>query len=239
MAGTIKFFDNSNPFSGTLDAAWKLQNGGSPSTSETRESELGGDGDELMSGMHDRKTSGSWTYVLDQKTGKIKFPKCGLVVSGWHIDRFTCAWSNSQVAPKLTLQAHRHDTGNAHGDAKNAKGRTYTCPVEVNAQAFGVPTSFGDAFSLKTTAAVDTRSATLTFGVSHQDELGHDGNELIGDSHDGVCTLQVDLTGEADASDYTTTWDVVTNGATNSNSGATTSSVNVEKHVGKDAASAA
>lgn len=239
MAGQIKFFDTTNPLASALSANWKVQNGGNPSTSTTRESELGGDGDEILSGLHDRKTSASWVYVLEQKTGRIVFPKCGVVVGGWHIDRFTCAWANTQIAPKLTVQAHRHDTGNAHGAEKNAQGRTYTCPVEVYAQDFGVPTSFGDAFSLKPSAVVDTRSATLTFGVSHQDELGHDGNELAGNSHDGACTLQVDLTGEAEASDYETSWDVVSNGTTPSNTGATTSSVNVEKHVGKDAAAAA
>ena len=237
MAGTVEFFESECPLGDAVDSTWELQNEGGTSKTATRAAETGRDGDELLAKYHDAKTTCSWTFICRQTPGEsLVWPKAGKVKDGWSIDGFSCSWDRAQPQPKLTVNAHRHEGGNAHGSQNNPQGRTYTLDLDVKAQEFGVPAVFGTAFALTPEAVVDTRSATLNFSVSHIDELGSTGEELRGENHDGVATLQVDLTGAVDDADYKTDWGVGTRSKTPSNTGATASSVNLEKHFAHDAA---
>ena len=209
MAGTVEFFESECPLGDAVDATWELQNEGGTSKTATRAAETGRDGDELLAKYHDAKTTCSWTFICRQTPGQsLVWPKAGKVKDGWSIDSFSCSWDRGQPQPKLTVNAHRHERGNAHGSQNNPQGRTYTLDLDVKAQDFGVPAVFGTAFALAPEAVVDTRSATL----------------------------QVDLTGAVDDADYTTDWGVGTRSKTPSNTGATASSVNLEKHFAHDAA---
>jgi len=236
--GTIDFFAPVDPNLG-LSSEWEFQDGGALNNSKTRAAELGKNGDELRSALHDAKSTTSFVYVFKQPSTPVThltFPKVGKVANGWHIDGFSCSWDRAQLAPKLTVNCHRHGTNNhAANDC-----RTYTPSLTtVSAVDFGCPAAFGDAFSLTQGAVVDIRSATYAVGVQHLDELNRVGEELRGDNHDGSETLQVDLTGSATADDYTSTWDMPTNGVTPTNTGATSSTFSFEHHISADVAASA
>ena len=106
----------------------------------------------------------------------------------------------------------------------------------VNAQDFGCPSDFGDAFALDAQAVVDLRDATYSCQCTHTDENGRSGEFLKGDNNDGVETLTVNLTGNATSDDYSTTWDATSDSTTPSNSGVTTSSITLEHHLSADEA---
>lgn len=229
--GTVGFFEPTSEIN--VPSCWEFQNGGAVNNSRTRASELGRKGDEIRKALHDKKASTSFIYILNITEGEIEWPKVGIVSSGWHIDGFTVSWDRGSIAPKMTVNCHKHTGGKNHetGDC-----RTYTPSIVVNAQDFGCPSDFGAAFKLAAGAVVDLRDASYSFQVSHIDELGRTGELLKGDNHDGVETLTVNLTGAATAEDYETTWDNTGDSVTPSNAGATSSSITLEHHVAADVA---
>ena len=229
--GTVDFFNPTCPI--TVGADWDFQTSGPKQTAENYVNELGEHGDELRHAKHGKKTSWSWTFVNNLDSGTISVPKAGLVSAGWHIDSIQIVWGRDQIKPKMTVNAHRHDDGTNHA----ANGcRTYTATVEIDAVAFGVPADLG-AVSLANGAAVDFRSATYTLGVSHIDEAARDGSQLAGENHDGVETLAVEFTGDATSDDYTvdSDWTNDQKTTTPSNTAATTTSINLVRHIANDA----
>lgn len=232
--GTVDFFGTSSLTVPNVGTCWEFQNGGAIQHAKTRASELGKDGDELTSGFHDEKSTTSFTYVFKQPATAVtnySWPKVGQVLSGWHIDGFSCAWSRDRKAAVLTVNAHKHDAS-THDTATH----TYTPSLSAIAVAtFGVPSSFGTAFALDANAVVDLRSATYAVQCNHVDEQKRDGTHLKGDNYDGTETLAVELTGAATSDDYTSTWDMPSDTTTPSNTGATTTSLNFEHHLSHDA----
>ena len=231
--GTIDLFAPVDPELG-LSAEWTYQDGGAIQHSKTRAAEPAKDGDELRSALHDGKSTTSFVYIFKQPATAVTvltFPKVGNVVNGWHIDGFSCTWDRAQLAPKLTVNCHKHDANN-HADSSC---RTYTPSLAaIPVTAFGCPADFGAAFKLTTGAVVDLRSATYAVQVNHIDELSRVGEELAGENHDGSETLSVELTGAATADDYTSSWDQVSDGVSPTNAGATASSFSFEHHVAAD-----
>ena len=231
--GTIDFFAPADPNLG-LSAEWEFQDGGDIQHSRTRAAEPKRDGDELRSKLHDGKSTTRFVYIFRQPATAVEvltFPKVGKIAGGWHIDGFSCSWDRQQLAPKLTVNCHRHDA-NSHAEDSC---RTYTPSLAaIPVTEFGCPADFGAAFKLTTGAVVDLRSATYAVQVSHIDELSRVGEELAGENRDGRETLSVELTGAATSEDYTSSWDQVDDGVTPTNSGATASSFTFEHHVAHD-----
>ena len=118
-------------------------------------------------------------------------------MTSWHIDSIEITWDREQIKPKLTVNAHKHEAGTNHA---TGSCRTYTATVTIAAVAFGVPADLGGV-ALASGATVDFRSATYTLGVTHIDEPGRSGEQLAGENHDGVETLEVEFTGDATADD--------------------------------------
>ncbi len=230
--GTVEFFGTESLTAPSLDTSWTFQNGGAIARTRTRAGELGRTGDEFLSALYGDKSATSFTYVFKQPQTPVShyvWPKIGAVLSGWHVDGFSCVWSRDRPAAVLTLNCHRH------GSSPHDAGRTYTPSLAAVAPAaFGVPADFGDAFALDEEAVVDLRSATYAVQANHVDEDKRDGTHLRGDNYDCSETLSVDLTGAATSDDYETSWDMPSDTVTPSNTGATTTSLSFEHHVAHD-----
>ena len=230
--GTVEFFNPTCPI--TVGADWDFQTSGPKRTAANYANELGQGGDELRYATHGKRTTWEWTFVNNLDTGTISIPKSGLVSGGWHIDSIRIQWGRDQIKPKMTVSAHRHEDGTNHA----ANGcRTYSASVEIDAVAFGLPADLG-AVALASGAVVDFRSATYTLQATHIDEAGRDGTQLAGENHDGVETLEVEFTGDATADDYEIEdgWTNDQRTTTPSNTGATTTSLNLIHHVAHDVA---
>ena len=233
--GTVEFFNPTCPI--TVGSDWDFQTSGPKQTAENYVNELGAHGDELCHATHGKKTSWSWTFVNNLDSGNISIPKGGLVSAGWHIDSIEITWDREQIKPKLTVNAHKHEAGTNH--AANSC-RTYSATVTIAAVAFGVPADLGGA-ALASGAEVDFRSATYKLEVTHSDEPGRNGEQLAGENHDGVETLEIEFTGDATADDYEIEdgWTNDQKTTTPSNTAATTTSLNLIHHIANDAALAA
>ena len=131
------------------------------------------------------------------------------------------------------MNAHKHETGTNH---ETGSCRTYTATVTIAAVAFGVPADLGGV-ALASGATVDFRSATYTLGVTHIYEPGRSGEQLAGENHDGVETLEIEFTGGATADDYEIEdgWTNDQKTTTPSNTAATTTSLNLIHHLINDA----
>ena len=233
--GTIEFFNPSCPI--TVGGDWDFQTCGPKQYSENYANELGSDGDELRHATHGKRTEWSWTFVNNLDTGTISIPKGGLVSSGWHIDSIQIVWGRDQIKPKMTVNAHMHSDGTNH---TTGSCRTYSATVSIAAVAFGVPADLGGV-ALANGAVVDFRSATYTLKVTHIDEPARDGTQLAGQNHDGVETLALDFTGYATMDDYTIAsgWTRPGQDTSYSNTGATTTTINILKHIAHDSPAAA
>lgn len=232
--GTINFFDASCPFTFT---GWELQNQGGESTAKDYVNELGKSGDEIRKAAVNPKTSTSWEFILAESVAPgstIVIPDIGQVLQAWHLDQLQVRWDRGAIAPKMTVSAHRHDAGEAN---PHAGARNYKATIAVKAVAFGVPGDFG-ALKLASGAVVDFRDVTYTLSLSHIDETGRSGNELKGDNHDGVETLVANFTGERKDDDVEVEdgWTSTEYAKTPSNTGVTTSSFNIVKHLQHEAA---
>lgn len=233
--GTIDFFAPS----GAIDLSsshWTFQDGGGISTSSQRDSDLKADGDELASTLHNKRSSTSFVYVHDGESDFYEYPKIGLVSGGWHVDSFRCVWSRDRARAHLTVNCHRHDQGVNHTTAPRKYSATLTA---IPVASFGVPSVFTggtgkNAFTLSANAVIDLRSATYEVSCNHIDEPGRLGNTLASQNHDGVESLEIELTGAPTADDYTTDWQLPSSSKTPSNSGVTTASLSLEHHIAHD-----
>lgn len=213
---------------------WEFQNQNAEQRSKDYINELGRSGDEIIKALVNGKTATGWQFVCTATTSTSILPsglKAGSVVGGYHIDSIEVGWDRGQVKPKITIVAHAHDGV----DGGHNACRTYTPSVSFAAVAFGIPSDLG-AVALSSEAEVDFRSATYRLAVSHIDETGRSGNQLKGDNHDGVETMNVEFTGDADADDYEIEdgWSAPHSGRTPSNTGVTTSSLELVHHISAD-----
>ena len=214
-----------------LGDSWEFQNQNAEQRSLDYINELGKRGDEILHALVNGKTSTGWQFVSTAATGKLKLLKVGQVIGGFHIDSEEASWGNNQIKPKMTIVGHAHDgiTG-GHNTC-----RTYSPTVEFEAVAFGVPANLGGV-SLSESAEVDFRSARYSLSCSHIDEPGRAGNQLKGENHDGVESLSVEFTGDAAPGDYSITdgWSKPSSSKTPSNTGVTTSSIELIHHIKAD-----
>lgn len=242
----VEFFAPVSPF-GDFDG-WEIQTGGNPSKAKARASDLGKTGDEIAHETYDDKTSVSAVYTLTSRTGNITLPSVGQILSGYHIDSVSVAFSQT-AWPKLTVAGHKHDLGNA-----DTACRTYKPSLIFAAQTIGVPESVSDSanpavvvFKLNDGTPIGMRSMSYAIAVNHVDEMNGKGGHLAGDNYDGNETLTCELTGDAvvtetgaaDAGDVTvdsTKWTMTTNAKTQGNTAATTHSLTLVHHLAHEAA---
>ena len=223
-----------------VGGGWEFQNQNAEQRSKDYINELGRHGDETARKLVNGKTATGWQFLSKHTSGNIIAPPAsgqtftfpvGGVIGGYHIDSIEIGWDRGQLSPKLTILGHAHDgvTG-GHNVC-----RTYSPTVTIAVAAFGIPADLG-AVALSSEAEVDFRSATYRLAVSHIDETGRSGNQLKGDNHDGVETMNVEFTGDADADDYEIEdgWSAPNSGRTPSNTGVTTSSLELVHHISAD-----
>jgi hypothetical protein len=214
-----------------LGDSWEFQNQNAEQRSLDYINELGKRGDEILHALVNGKTSTGWQFVSTAATGKLKLLKVGQVIGGFHIDSEEASWGNNQIKPKMTIVGHAHD--GVQGGHNTC--RTYSPTVEFEAVAFGIPANLGGV-SLSESAEVDFRSARYSLSCSHIDETGRAGNQLKGENHDGVESLSVEFTGDAAPGDYAITdgWSKPSSSRTPSNTGVTTSSIELVHHIKAD-----
>lgn len=222
--GTLEMFSPVNLIGNVT--GWQFQTGGGEREAFDRSQELKDDGDELMSALTNGKKTATLNFVSTLSTGKLSWPAVGSHINGWHIDQVRITWDRGQIRPKMAVTVHKHTSGTMHSTC-----RTYasTLSGQIDAQAFGCPSTFGTAFALDANSVAAMRSATLTVTAKHVDEPNATGGNLMGDNHDGSETLEVELTGKSIT--YTSTWDRTDNGDEPSNTGATTTSMTFEHHI--------
>lgn len=233
MAGTVKFFDPSDPLSLT---DWEIQKGGNPSLVKQRAQALDKNGDEFRRQQYGGQTSVTLDYICKKVSGYADVPEVGSVVGGWHVDSWTVTYTQ-QNWPTLSVSCHKHDT--SKGGVVDADCRTYAPSFKIPV-AWGVPTELpkatsGNVFELSSGAVVTTRGMTLSMQVNHVDEADNAGEHFAGDNYDGSETLNVDFTGDVDpATDYTldSDWTDDTFSKDQGNTQATTSSLSASHHVG-------
>lgn len=214
-----------------LGAGWEFQNQNAEQRSLDYLNELGQRGDEILNALINGKTTTGWQFVSTASTGNLTLVKIGQILGGYHFDSLEVSWDRGQIKPKLTIVGHAHDgVENGHNVC-----RTYTPSIAIPAAVIGVPADLG-AIKLTESAEVDFRSARYSLACSHIDETGRAGNQLKGENHDGVETVSVDFTGAATADDYAITdgWSKPSSSKTPSNTGATSSSLELVHHISAD-----
>ena len=238
MAGAVKFFEASDPFSLT---DWEVQNGPNPSLVKQRASALNKSGDEFKHGQYGAQYSGTVNYVCKPVSGYASVPKPGQIVSGWHIDSWVVTYTQTGW-PTLAITCHKHDTTN--GGTLDSNCRTYSPSFKVPA-CFGVPASVeksasgatGAIFALSQSAVVGLRGMTLSMSVNHVDEPDRVGEHFASDNYDGTENIGIEFTGEVESSDYTldSDWTDDTLAQNGGNTVASTASLSISHHVAHDA----
>ena len=210
---------------------WEFQNQNAVQRSRDYLNELGKRGDEILHALVNGKTTTGWQFLSTAVSGNLTILKVGQVIGGYHIDSVEVSWDRGQPKPKLTIAGHAHD--GVEGGHNSC--RTYSSTVTIPATAFGIPSDLG-AVKLSDSAEVDYRSARYSLSCSHIDETGRTGNQLAGNNHDGVESFSVEFTGEAEGSDYEIAdgWSCPTSSQTPSNTGVTTSSLELVHHIASD-----
>jgi hypothetical protein len=232
-----KFFEPVDSFGGFT--GWVIQTGGNPSLQDGRASELGSDGDEIAHEGFDAKTSVTCVYGPTVYTGNLTIPVVGQIKNDFHVDSVAVAY-NQQGFPTMTVTGHKHEDGDPDADC-----RTYTPTVVLPARKVGIPSAFvdttpvtpADVFKLAVAAVVGMKGFTYTLSCTHVDEPDGDGGHLAGDNHDGVEKIDVELSGEAAAEEYTigAAFFAETNAVGNQgNTSKTTRSISMVKHIAHD-----
>lgn len=232
MAGTVKFFDTTDPFS---LADWEIQTGPNPNRTKQRAQALTKDGDEFAHAQYGTADSGTFTYVAKKFTGFLAVPAVGTVTGGYHIDNWTVAYTQTGF-PTLSINAHKHVDG-----AADANCRVYNPSFKVPARSIGVPSVIPAAddeadpiFELDSGAVVGMRGLSLALSVNHVDEMDASGGHLAGDNYDGTETLSAEFTGDVDPStdyDLDSAWTDDSFSKSNGNTQATTTSLTATHHV--------
>ena len=227
---TIEFFGPTCPFE---LAGWEFQTQNALQRSKDYISELGSRGDEILNALINGKTTCGWQFISTLNEGAISIPDVGQILGGYHIDSVEVSWDRSSAKPKLTMTGHAHD-GIAGG---HNTCRTYSSTLNVAATQFGIPSSVGPV-SLGEAAVVDFRSIRYTLTCSHIDEQGRTGNQLKGENHDGVESLSIEFTGNYGAGEFTVAggWANPSSSVSPSNTGATSSSLELVHHIQSNAA---
>ena len=236
MATGNGFFESNSPF-GEL-TGWEPQTGGNATVTEQRASALGRDGDEIRYKGYDRKQAVSCSYVSTEDSGSLTIPSVGGLLNGYLVESVQVAYSNTGFAT-MTVSGHKHIDGNPDKDT-----RTYSPSLTLPATDLGAPLKVTGSdgstvvFSLTERAAFSVRSLQYQLQTNHVDESKADGSHLAGDNYDGTETLTLEFSGSGTlGTDFTvdsTDWHVDSNGVSESNTGMTTQSVTLTRHVAHD-----
>jgi len=175
-------------------------------TQLTRAAAQGGNGDEVVSALHDSKVSVTCPYLYKAASGNIAVTSLyiGKVSGGYHIDGFQVAYSNTGW-PMVTVTGHNH-TANPHVDV----GMVEIKPVLTLPAGFGCADLFAD-----TGAASSCVSANYTLSATHKDVQGKVGNHLAGDNMNGQEVITATYYGVPTLA--TTGYDVTSTNLTDSN----------------------
>lgn len=238
MALTITFFDPQDVFGLASSNGWALQSGGNRQESVDTSRALGADGDEIAAVDHGRKEQVTCSYVSAATSGNLAIPNVGAILGGtgaapgWHVDSVKVGYSQTGL-PTLEVSGHKHLTG-----AADAGCRTYSATVTLPAQAIGVPREIAGVYALDTDAPCAMRSMSYTLTCSHVEEQDCNGDNLASDNHDGVETVEIEVTGvAASASDLGAGdgWHVDSLSVSDqSNTGAAKTSLTLSKHIAHD-----
>lgn len=235
----IEFFKPSHA-TGTW-ADWELQTGSNPTLSRQRSQTLKENGDELQSVQYGAQIAHTENFKAKRVTGAAyTIPLAGEIKEGAHVDSVEVSYTQTE-APTMNVSSHRHATVEGVAQAHDLC-RVYENTVQLPARAIGVPSvlkfkaSGGtekNVFTLP--AGIGMRSIGYTLAATHVDEADGDGNHLAGQNHDGVETLNIEFTGKVviDELAIDAEWKLPDNDADGqSNTGATTKSITLTKHVG-------
>lgn len=209
-------FANASSAFGTLNG-WVPQQGGDPTTTKTRASALGSNGDEFRHTDHSQKDSVSCDYCADDEVDTASVPKAGEILNGYYIDTVHIDW-NPQDFPKLKVTGHKHD-GKAHTAC-----RTYQGSLSSISTALGVPSSIGPLSSTAPTGA----SYELT--CQHNDTPGGSGEIVGSGSYDGSETFTMESVESISVSDTSGEYTVESDASNKSNTDFTKKSKTVTRH---------
>lgn len=233
MAGSNGFFEADSPF-GEL-TGWEPQTGGNPTVTEQRASELGRDGDEIRGKGYGKREAVTGNYVSTEDTGNLTLPDVGGLLNNYLVENLQVSYQ-SQGFPKLTLSGHKHLDGNA-----DANTRTYSPSIDLPATDLGAPLVIkhkgtnDKVFELTENAAFSVRSLQYQLQVNHVDEPKANGSHLAGNNYDGTETLTIEFSGSGvKGTDFIvdeTTWHLDSNGKSKSNTGMTTQSITLTRHI--------
>lgn len=228
----IGFFNPTSPI--TVPTTWILQSNG-PSTSKTRAQGLKSNGDEAASHLYAGQTSDTLTFKVFSTSGNIvpATLKAGSVVSGYHVDSVSVAYTPTDW-PTVTLSIHKHDdlavsSSTSHGGQSNK----YTSSLNLPA-GWGCPSGLRSLLFETDDASVGISSFNYSCGVTHQDEVGDNGNWLASEDRDGNETINVSFVGIPTSAPAIDGWDCTSNSRSMGNTSADTSSFTFEHHLQRD-----
>ena len=232
MAGSNGFFEANSPFGNLTN--WEPQSGGNATVTEQRASALGRDGDEIRGKGYDKREAVTGNYVSTATSGNLALPDVGGLHNNYLLESLQVSYSNTGF-PTMTASGHKHLDGNA-----DANTRVYKPSVVLPATDLGAPLIIKDTenntvFSLTEAAAFSVRSLQYQLQINHVDELKANGTHLAGDNYDGVETLTIEFSGSGTkGTDFTvdeTNWHLDSNGKNESNTGMTTQSITLTRHI--------
>lgn len=219
---------------------WDLVGGGSPQHEHGIGRQLGAEGDEIAHKEYDKKETVTCTYAATKSSGNLSVPAVGsLLPAGetveakdkYHVDSVKITYSQTEY-PTLEVTGHRHLIG-----APDTNCRTYSPTVELPAKDIGIPNVIDGAFDMSADTLCGMRALTYTLQVNHVDEANCTGGHLAGNNYDGSEQFDIELTGNVSETEmgFGTGWTVDTDGVTQSNTAATTSSYSISHHIAHDA----
>lgn len=226
----VNFFEASSP-AGLVNATdWEPQSGPSPTISRQRAQALKANGDELAFKQYGAQKAFTFNYKAKRVSGAaLEIPPVGKVVSGYHVDSVTLTYSQTDF-PALAVTAHKHcaDDGT---EQTHDPTRYYECDIDCPALPIGVPELEG-VFTLPD--GLGMRSLTVTLACNHVDEMDGTGGHLAGDNYDGSETVAAEMTGSCTVGELSIGdgWGLPeSHGTAQSNTGVTTTSFSLVKHL--------
>lgn len=219
----VEFFGATSPFGDLSSDGWEPQDGGGPTTTKTRASALGADGDEIRHADHEEQDEVSCTYVSTATTGNLTLPSVGGLMGGYMIENLTVNYGAEFPTMTLNGRKYKNIMTGAYGNL-----RTYSPSITLPAVAIGVPSAIGPV------TCDGARSASYSLSVTAVNEIGG-ADKLVGaNSHDGVETITVESVETITYTDTNGDWTAESKGDGKTNNGATVNSLTLTKHIAHD-----
>ena len=183
---------------------WEYQDT-SYTTNKTRANTLDGDGDEVVSKLHNEITEYTSRYKASVAGSAPTVPATlGEVINSVCLTSISLNTSSSDFV-EMTLTGHNH-ANNAHGTV-----RTIAHGVTVD-DGFGVTDFLGGTAGDNAGLA----SSSITISCEHQDVLDGDGDQLAGENYNPRMVATVDWYGTP-SDDEDGTWDITSSSPSDAN----------------------